>query len=77
MSTTAFHEPLALLPHDVLRLGDAHGLSLSSAGGTLWITVDGEDRDIVLRPGESIRIDSHADTLVSPLRGPARLAFGH
>lgn len=70
-------EPLPLARRDVLRLGDACGLQLASAGGTLWVTVDGETRDIVLRPGESVRIASHADTVVSPLFGPALLSFSH
>ena len=75
MTTAATHEPLTLQRHEVLTLGDAYGLQLASAGGLLWITVDGDSRDIVLRPGQSVRIDSHAPTLVSPLRGSAQLAF--
>lgn len=77
MTSTTASEPLTLRRRDVLRLGDAYGLSLASAGGTLWVTVDGEARDIVLQPGESVRIASHADTVVSPLFGPALLAFPH
>jgi Protein of unknown function (DUF2917) len=69
--------PLQLHRRDVLRLGDAYGLRLTSAGGTLWVTVDGEARDIVLQPGEAVTIASHADTVVSPLFGPALLAFQH
>lgn len=75
MNLNPNRDSLPLQRNDVLRLGDAWGLQLASAGGTLWITVDGDSRDIVLRPGQSVRIDSHADTLVSALTGPALLAF--
>lgn len=75
MNVHTHNDPLPLQRNDVLRLGDAWGLQLASAGGTLWITVDGDSRDIVLKPGQSVRIDSHADTLVSTLSGPALLAF--
>lgn len=57
----------------VVRLGDASGLRVACEQGTLWITIDGELRDIVLEPGEGVTIASHADTLVQALRGPARL----
>lgn len=77
MNPMPHHDPLPLAHRDVLRLGDAAGLQLASAGGTLWVTVDGETRDIVLQPGQSVRIESHADTVVSPLFGPALLAFSH
>ncbi len=70
-------DPLPLARHDVLRLGDAHGLRLVSAGGTLWVTIDGDLTDYVLEPGDSLRIDSHAPTLVSALHAPALLAFRH
>jgi hypothetical protein len=77
MTLTRTQEPLPLHRHDVLRLGDAYGLQLASAGGTLWVTVDGDRRDIVLQPGETVTIASHADTVVSPLFGSALLAFSH
>ena len=64
--------PLALRRNDVLPLGDAHGRALSSAGGTLWITIDGDLHDYVLEPGQTMRIASHARTLVSALHAPAR-----
>ncbi len=70
-------EPLPLRRNDVLRLGDAHGLSLSSAGGTLWVTIDGDLHDYVLEAGETLRIESHAPTLVSALNAPALLAVRH
>ncbi len=76
-STTTSRDPLPLRRNDVLRLGDAHGLQLASAGGTLWITIDGDLTDYVLEPGETLRIQSHAPTLVSALNAPALLAVRH
>lgn len=70
-------DPLYLRRHDVMRLGDAHGLCLSSAGGTLWVTIDGDLNDYVLEPGETLRIESHAPTLVSALNAPALLTVRH
>ena len=77
MMTSPTRDPLPLRRNDVLRLGDAHGLRLASAGGTLWVTIDGDLTDYVLGPGESLQIQSHAQTLVSALTAPALLAFRH
>ena len=77
MTSPTFPDALPLMRNDVLRLGDAHGLRLTSAGGTLWVTFDGDPNDYVLEPGESLRVASHADTLVSALLAPALLAFAH
>lgn len=77
MTPTPTRDPLPLRRNDVLRLGDAHGLRLVSAGGTLWVTIDGDLQDYVLGPGDSLQIRSHADTLVSALTAPALLAFRH
>lgn len=70
-------DPLPLRRNEALRLGDAHGLSLASAGGTLWVTIDGDLHDYVLEPGESLRIESHAPTVVMALHAPALLTVRH
>lgn len=77
MSLPTPNDPVTLSRNDVLRLGDAHGLKLVGAGGTLWVTIDGDLHDYVLEPGDTLRIASHADTLVSALLAPARLAIRH
>ena len=68
-------DPLPLRRNDVLRLGDVHGMQLTSAAGILWVTIDGDPNDYVLSPGDSVRIESHAPTLVSALNAPAVLAL--
>lgn len=77
MTITPTHDPLPLHRHDVLYLGDAHGWNLASAGGTLWVTIDGDLHDYVLEPGDTLRIESHAGTLVSALLAPALLVVRH
>lgn len=77
MTITPTRDPLQLRRNDVLPLGDAHGWNLASAGGTLWVTIDGDLHDYVLEPGDTIRIKSHAGTLVSALLAPALLVVHH
>ena len=35
--------------------------------GTLWVTQDGDSRDIVLEPGDSFTFDHRGDALISAL----------
>ena len=58
---------LALAARRGLRLKDAHGAKLRAVQGTLWVTIDGDLRDIVLDPGESFIVDSHQPLVVMPL----------
>ena len=53
------------------RLSQGHAACLASAGGTLWVTVDNDPRDVVLEPGDSFEIPDDASLLVSSLGGPA------
>lgn len=58
-----------------LRLAGARGTRVRSMAGTLWITTDGDHRDLVLERGESLVIDSDAPVLVSPLGGSATVGL--
>ena len=58
---------LALAAHRGLRLKDARGARLRAVQGTLWITIDNDQRDIVLDPGEIFEVDSNAPLFVMPL----------
>ena len=63
-----------LLPRQQLRLNDAAGWVLESCGGgTLWITQEGDARDVMLKVGERFTLDRDGKTLVSGL-GEAILA---
>jgi hypothetical protein len=58
------------------RLTDARHARLASAGGTLWVTMDNDRRDIVLEPGDSFDVDGGEPVLICALGGPAVLDLG-
>lgn len=47
-------------------------LRVQSDRGVLWITMDGEPDDIVLSPGDSVRITNSARVIVHALGGAAQ-----
>lgn len=53
---------------EILRLHDAHGSRIEVLDGSVWITIDGDVRDIVLDVDQGFSVDRHGDTLVSALR---------
>ena len=57
-----------------LRLANGFGRAITVIEGNVWVTQDGDPRDIVLRPGEDFRFDRTADAIVSALGGDARIA---
>jgi hypothetical protein len=56
-----------LKKHQHLRLKDACGWAVHAMDGTVWITQDGNARDIILRPGESFVLDRDHTALLSSL----------
>lgn len=50
-----------------LRLQDAAGCTIRSFRGSVWITQDGDIRDIVLQSGEAVTLDRNGTALLSPL----------
>jgi hypothetical protein len=50
-----------------LRLSDARGWKVKSVNGTVWITQEGDSRDIVIRPGQSFVLDRNGTALLSAL----------
>lgn len=55
------------------RLTGAAQARLASAGGTLWVTIDNDLRDIVLEPGDSFEVTGDEPLIVCALGGPAVL----
>jgi hypothetical protein len=58
----------------LLGIDDGRGLRLRVASGAVWLTQQGEGRDVVLREGESFVIDRPGRTVVQAL-DPAELAL--
>ncbi len=58
----------------LLGIDDGRGLRLRVAAGTVWLTQQGDGRDVVLREGESFVIERPGRTVVQAL-DPAELAL--
>jgi len=50
-----------------LKLEGAVGVRISNCSGSVWITQDGDSRDIVLKPGEAFVIDREGPSIVQAL----------
>jgi hypothetical protein len=55
---------LALTAGQIASLRDAQGTRIDCLSGSLWITQEGEGRDIVLGPGEQVTLDRNGKTVV-------------
>lgn len=58
-----------------VRLRHGFGRRITVIAGNVWVTQDGDPRDIVLSPGDDFRFDRRVDALVSALGGDARIAY--
>ena len=52
---------------EILRLRHAMGQRIEALSGSVWITIDGDTRDIVLDAAQGFSVDRDGDTLVSAL----------
>ena len=57
-----------------LKLEGAVGVRISSRRGSVWITQDGDIRDVVLKPGDAFVIEREGPSIVQALE-PAELAI--
>ena len=64
---------IALAQGGHARMQDALGWRVTATGGALWVTQDGDSRDVVLKAGESFTFDRQ-NALVSAL-GSATAQF--
>lgn len=57
-----------LLRNESISLSNAKNFTLTCYGGELWITQEGDKRDIILGAGESYQVDSPTLVAVSALK---------
>lgn len=68
MATLTQETRFDLARHDLVTLSAAADHVLHCRSGELWITFDGDRRDLILGAGASHRIDSNAPLVISALR---------
>jgi hypothetical protein len=68
------HARLNITERQPLRLTDGAGTRLRAIDGVLWVTIDGDPRDQVLQPGDSLVIDSSRPVLVTALGSTATVS---
>ena len=71
MNTTAVNTTVLLSHKTTLRVPDAAGLDITCTSGSLWLTLDGDLRDIILTAGsndDTFRTSEHRVALVYALR---------
>ena len=64
MQLVAHHSSLLLDRRDTISLIDAAGAIATLEKGCLWITMDGDIRDIVLAAGQSWTVERNGRTLL-------------
>ena len=55
---------LTLQRSQFMRVPQPRGVRVAVERGTLWITIDGQARDIELRPGAELTFDDDAPALI-------------
>src|ERR1700758_2689681 len=67
MNTRTQRLSLSLPKKAIFTLPDAHDVDIECQSGTVWITLDHDQRDIVLERGEHFHSDVHRRALVAAL----------
>lgn len=68
MNTDLNRTATALSRGHTLRIQDGQGVLLQALSGRLWLTQEGDSRDIVLEAGDEVRITRPGLSLVHALR---------
>jgi len=69
-------EILSLRASQHMYLPQAHEWTVRAITGAVWISQDGDIRDVVLEAGDCIVLDRRGPALFSPI-GDARLSLAH
>ncbi len=59
---------------EIVKLNSRRGFELSSIEGELWLTIDGERKDVVLGAGQSVKREGCHEVLVQALQ-PVQLRW--
>jgi hypothetical protein len=59
--------PLRLKRHQHLQFPDLQGWTIRAVGGSLWVTQDGDRRDVILESGESFRVERSTPVVIGAL----------
>jgi hypothetical protein len=59
---------LALETGQVLTLDDAEGLRILARAGTVWVTEEGDGKDHIVRPGDTLTVAHPGRTVVQALQ---------
>lgn len=68
MATITQETRFDLAKSELITLSEIPDHVLNCKRGELWITVDGDRRDIILAPGESWRIESRETVVITALK---------
>src|SRR5262245_2719581 len=69
------HGRLAIASGSTLRVDDAKGMRLYGWQGTVWLTQEGDARDLLLKAGESFQLDRDGAALIAPLAKSALISL--
>src|SRR5947209_2348921 len=58
---------IVLAPGELLNIEHAAGARIGSRNGSVWITQDGDPRDIVLEPGDVFELDRDSPVIVQAI----------
>ena len=67
MNTTPNQFDLSLAHQAMFEVTDAAGVQITCRQGSLWLTLDGDARDIVIDTGESFTATEHRRALIYAL----------
>ena len=60
-------EALSMQQDELLRVYDGMGATVVVRGGEVWLTQDGDERDVFLGPGESFTLDVAAPAMLQAM----------
>ena len=65
MNMIKMHTKHQIGPHQGMSIRDAGGRTVKCVSGSIWLTMEGDYRDIVLEPGASFVIDHDGLTILA------------